>query len=347
MEKQHWFQRPLPRLAQHLGFWVLSYFVFLQLFKTGNAPAKIDHIYTALFHVTLLPAVYLNLLFLFPRLANVRRWPVYLVAVMMLIVIFAWLNDQFFQDWSKNIFPDYFFISYFSWWEICTFYVVYLAITCLLKLSKSWFAISELQKQILAIEKEKVQIELKALKAQINPHFFFNTLNGIYSMSLARDERLPATVLQLSQLMRYFLYESGADLVPLEKEWQMFQDYIALQKIRSASNLNLQQEIEGDIRDQQMAPLLLVTFLENAYKHGAPVSSQHAFIHIKMQVQGTDFRFSITNTKGKVDDVEAGAWKGLGLENVRRRLSLLYPGKHLLEIQDNHDTFTVNLHLQL
>jgi sensor histidine kinase YesM len=347
MQNQQWFQRPLPRMAQHLAFWVLSYFVFLYVFKTGDVPAKIDHIYTALFHICLLPAVYINLWVLLPRFGTARRWPIYLVAVIVLIILFTWINENFFQDWSKHILSDYFFISYFTWWEISLFYVVYLAVTCLLKLSKSWFALTELQRQLLATEKEKVQIELKALKAQVNPHFFFNTLNGIYSMSLARDERLPATVLQLSQLMRYFLYESGADLVPLEKEWQVFQDYIALQKIRSAGNLNLQQEVEGEIRDQLIAPLLLVTFLENAFKHGAPVSKGTSAIGIYMKVHQNDFNFRIENTKGQVDDVEQGIWKGMGLENVRRRLSLLYPGRHKLEIHDSNNQFVVNLHLQL
>jgi two-component system, LytTR family, sensor kinase len=347
MKKQHWFQRPLPRLAQHLAFWVLSFFVFLQLFKEDGPAQKIDYIYTALFHFSLLPAVYINLSVLFPRLVNARRWPLYLLAVVALIAVFTWLNDGFFQDWSTYLLPGYFFISYFTWWETSLFYVVYLSVTSLLKLSKSWFAISELQRRLLETEKEKVQIELKALKAQVNPHFFFNTLNGIYSMSLARDERLPATILQLSQLMRYFLYESTADLVSLEKEWQVFQDYIALQKIRSTSNLNLQQEVEGEIRDQQIAPLLLVTFLENAFKHGAPAGNETSYIRIFLQVLEKDFNFRIENTKGQVDDVEPGIWKGMGLENVRRRLSLLYPGKHSLDISDQDDRFVVQLHLQL
>jgi sensor histidine kinase YesM len=284
---------------------------------------------------------------LLPRFATARRWPAYVLSLVALIILFTWINENFFQDWSKYILPRYFFISYFTWWEIGLFYGVYLAVTSLLKLSKSWFALSELQRRLLATEKEKVQIELKALKAQINPHFFFNTLNGIYSMSLARDERLPATVLQLSQLMRYFLYESASDTVPLEKEWQVFQDYIALQKIRSASNLNLQQAVEGEIRDQQIAPMLLVTFLENAFKHGAPVSKERSVIRILLRVHQNDFHFRIENTVGPVDDIEQGIWKGMGLENVRRRLSLLYPGRHTLDIQESNNQFVVNLHLQL
>src|SRR5262245_20462095 len=127
------------RLAQHLAFWVLSYFVFLQLFKTGANPEKVDYIYTALFHGTLLPAVYINLRFLLPRLATARRWPLYVVSIAIVIAVFTWLNEIFFQDWSKYVLPDYFFISYFSWWEISLFHLVYLSVTSLLKLSKSWF----------------------------------------------------------------------------------------------------------------------------------------------------------------------------------------------------------------
>ena len=108
-----------------------------------------------------------------------------------------------------------------------------------MKLSKSWFVVSRLQRQLLETDKQRVQAELKALKAQINPHFFFNTLNSIYSMSLDKDERLPGTVLQLSELMRYFLYEAREDLVLLSKEIHVLNDYIALQKIRSDEKLKV------------------------------------------------------------------------------------------------------------
>src|SRR5262249_2491108 len=151
--------------------------------------------------------------------------------------------------------------------------------------SKSWFTVNDLQRQLLQSEKEKVQIELKALKAQINPHFFFNTLNGIYSMSLDKDERLPQTILQLSHLMRYFLYEVNEDIVSLEKELQILQDYIDLQKIRSANELQVIKKIEGEISKQLIAPLLLITFLENAFKHGAKGTTGPASIHLLLQVQ--------------------------------------------------------------
>jgi sensor histidine kinase YesM len=346
MNKGRWLYHPLFRLLQHLVFWVLSYVVFVQLFKTGIRPEKIDYIYSGVFHGTIIPAVYINLGWLLPRLANYRRWGWYVPAVVLLVVLFSWLNYSFFQDWSKYILSDYFFISYFTVWEVSLFFVVYLAITSLLKLSRSWFVVNDLQRRLLQMETEKVQVELKALKAQVNPHFFFNTLNGIYSMTLDKDERLSQTILQLSHLMRYFLYESGEDFVPLEKEWQIVEDYIALQRIRSNEQLQLEKRVEGEIEQQRIAPLLLVTFLENAFKHGAKGNTGAVSIRLLLQVLPDRIRFEVQNTRGQVDEAYAHH-KGVGLENVRRRLELLYPGKHVLLFRETVNDFIVTLELKV
>jgi sensor histidine kinase YesM len=334
--KSPWLNHPFSRSIQHLAFWVLSFIIFLQVFKGGQTVEKIDYVYTALFHTTLIPAVYINLLWLLPRLASNRRWPLYIVCVCGLILLFSWLNDAFFQNWSGKLLPNYFFISYFTYWEISLFFLVYLATTSLLKLSKSWFVVNELQRQLLQTEKEKVQMELRALKAQVNPHFFFNTLNGIYSMALDKDERLPGTVLRLSHLMRYFLYESKEDLVPFEKEWQVLQDYIGLQQIRSDGLWQIEKKFEGVIEQQQIPPFLLIIFVENAFKHGT------AYIRLLLTIQGNDLTFRLENQKGM--PVQE---KGLGLENVRRRLELLYPGRHRLSIEDSDNQFTITLQLSL
>lgn len=345
--RKTWLQQPVWRLLQHLVFWVLSYIIFLNAFKSGASAEKIDYIYTALFQVTLLPAVYLHLEWLLPRFANQRNWLLYAAAVIIVIISFTWVNFSFFQNWSKYIFPDYFFISYFTIWEVGAFFIIYLAISSLLKLSKSWFAVNELQRRLLLTEKEKVQIELRALKSQINPHFFFNTLNGIYAMTLDKDERLPQTVLQLSQLMRYLLYESREDFVPLEREWQVVQDYISLQRIRSDSALLIEKQVEGEIRNQSIPPLLLITFLENAFKHGGKSNTNPATIRIWLHIKENRFNFRIENTKGQVDNVEQNDYKGVGLENVQRRLALLYPGRHELSIHETPSHFIVQLQLQV
>ena len=338
---------PIVRFAQHLVFWVLSYIAFVQLFKTGEKLEKIDYIYTALFHVTILPVVYINLWLLLPRLANQRRWWLYLPLLLGLTALFGWLNYSFFQDWSKYVLPNYFFISYFRWWEVMLFFVVYIGITSLLKLSRSWFLVNELQHRLLVTEAEKVQVELKALRSQVNPHFFFNTLNGIYSMSLDKDDRLPQTVLQLSHLMRYFLYETKEELVLLEREWQMLLDYISLQRIRSGIALQVEHVLEGEIGQQRIAPLLLITFVENAFKHGAKGNTGDVLIDLLVRVQGNKVFFKVKNPRGVVDEVEKDEHKGVGLDNVRRRLELLYPDRHTLSIWQTDADFVVTLELNL
>ena len=348
MKKKYWeLNHPILRIIQHLGFWVLSFFVFLYLFKTGATPEKIDYVYTILFQLTLIPAVYLNIELLLPKLGNRKRILFYLFSLAIIIIFFAWINYNFFDNWSAKVFPDYFFISYFTFREIVLFFTVYIIITMLLKLSKSWFLVSGLQKELLEKEKQKAKVELKALKAQINPHFFFNTLNSIYSMALDKDERLPGTVLQLSDLMRYFLYGSRDNFIPLEKDLTVVKEYIALQKLRSNAQLDIETKISGEISDQQIAPLLLITFLENAFKHGAKGSTENTFIKLDIKVEKNKLNFTVENNKGIIDEVKTGDDNGLGLENVKRQLELLYPGKHLLNIKDGQDRFVVALQLSL
>jgi len=200
---------------------------------------------------------------------------------------------------------------------------------------------------IIGNRKAKSAAELKALKAQINPHFFFNTLNSIYSMSLDKDERLPGTVLQLSELMRYFLYESREDLVPLSKEIHVLNDYIALQKIRSDEKLKIKTEMEEDHGQQKIAPLLLIAFVENAFKHGAKGSTGDVFINIKLTTAQNTINFRVENNKGVVDEAGKDDHGGLGLDNVKRRLELIYPQRHKLLIENSDKFFLVQLQLHL
>jgi sensor histidine kinase YesM len=335
----------VSRIVQHLFFWALSFFVFLQLFKTGSQPGKIDYIYSSLFHATLIPAVYINLRLLLKWFD--KGLALYLSAVTLLIASGTWLNYSFFQYWSQKIFPDYFFISYFSFGQVSLFFIIYIIITSLLHFSKSWFTVNELQRRLLESQKQKAQIELKALKAQINPHFFFNTLNSIYSMALDKDDRLPVTVLQLSDLMRYFLYESKEDFIPLEKELVVLNNYIALQRIRSGKELEVEIRTEGEILKQQIAPLLLITFLENAFKHGAKGSTGPAYIRMLLQAEDQQLNFRLENNTGTIGEPGSNNYKGVGLENVKRQLELLYPGKHQLTVSEQAHSFVVRLQLTL
>lgn len=348
MKKKYWeLNHPLLRILQHLAFWVLSFILFLQLFKTGSKPEKVDYIYTALFQLSLIPAVYINIEWLLPKFGKRKTILLYTILLAIVIILFSWINYKFFADWSSKLLPTYFFISYFTLKEIIFFFTAYIIISSLLKLSKSWFWVSELEKELLEKEKQKAEVELKALKAQINPHFFFNTLNSIYSMALDKDERLPDTILQLSDLMRYFLYESKDNFIPLEKELAVLNNYIALQKIRSGAQVNIETKISGVTDHKQIAPLLLITFLENAFKHGVKGVAEKPFIRLDMKVEKNKFFFSVENNKGIVDEIKSVEHGGLGLENIRRQLELLYPKKHALEIKNSKDNFAVQLQLDL
>jgi LytS/YehU family sensor histidine kinase len=207
--------------------------------------------------------------------------------------------------------------------------------------------VSELEKELLEKEKQKTEVELKALKAQINPHFFFNTLNSIYSMALDKDERLPNTILQLSDLMRYFLYESKDNFIPLDKELVVLTNYVDLQKIRSDAQLNIEINRSGEISGQKIAPLILITFLENAFKHGAKGGTEKTFIKLNIEIEKNKLNFSVENNKGTIDEIKSGDHKGLCLENIKRQLELLYPKKHFLKIKNMKDNFGVQLQLDL
>ena len=335
------------RIMQHVVFILVIYFILLNIFKFNSPPARVDYVYTTLFLVTVLPVVYLHLYWLLPQLRRKQFLFYYSIPLALITAASIWINIQLFDHWSATLFPGFYFISYYTWWEISLFFVAFIILTTLLKLSKSWFLVNRLQRELLEKEKQRVQEELKALKAQVNPHFFFNTLNSIYSMSLDKDERLPGTILQLSELMRYFLYQSNEDLVPLAKEIEVLNDYIALQRIRSDQRLEITTVIEGDAGQQKIAPLLLIPFVENSFKHGVKGEVGATFINLKISLNGNSLNFFLENNKGTVDVVENNDHKGLGLGNVKRRLELLYPGRHHLLIQDKGKDFIVNLQLQL
>lgn len=344
MAEKKIFNKRWVRIAQHIAFWLVSYFVMLHLFKYSPIPEKVDYIYTALFHMLVIPAVYLHLVLLLPRLNKKKGWVSYIPFFLLLLALFTFLNYKFFQDWSIYVFPDYYFISYYNWWEIALIYFIYITITSLIKSAKTAFVLYQVRAELEETEKQKVQMELKALKSQINPHFLFNTLNGIYSMALDRDNRLPDTVLQLSDLMRYFLYEAKDDVVPLQKELQLLDTYIALQKLRLGDDLRVDVIKKGEVSNQKIAPLLLITFLENAFKHGDK-SAEGEFLWLEIIINKEHLYFKLKNKKGPDNLLDTNEYKGLGLDNIRRRLELIYPGDYSLDIQNEDVYFIVELDL--
>ncbi|SEW15437.1 Histidine kinase [Chitinophaga sp. YR573] len=194
-------------------------------------------------------------------------------------------------------------------------------------------------------EKEKLNAELSYLKAQINPHFLFNTLNSIYSLAIDKSDQTPAAIVKLSGMMRYVISDSGHHLVSLSKEIDYINNYIALQKIRFGNAVPLSFRVSGVYVGEQIAPLILISFVENAFKHGVN-AAEDSDIRIEINITLHQLHFTAFNNKVTVQEMPEDKG-GLGIVNTRKRLELLYPGRHTLEIIDDPNYFSVSLLLQL
>ncbi|HPI55176.1 MAG TPA: histidine kinase [Chitinophagaceae bacterium] len=198
--------------------------------------------------------------------------------------------------------------------------------------------------QLKQTEKSKRDAELAYLRSQVNPHFIFNTLNSIYSMAIRKSDNTANAILQLSGLMRYSLLDAKSDLVYLRDEFTYINDYIALQRSRLGNSIELEFSEEGDCADLQIAPLLIIPFIENAFKHGVN-AEENSSIHIRLQIQQQVLKVEVKNNKVQLHDhIEKS---GLGIENTQKRLELIYPTKHQLDIIDLPDTFSVHLTIHL
>jgi sensor histidine kinase YesM len=191
--------------------------------------------------------------------------------------------------------------------------------------------------------KEKLQAELSYLKAQINPHFLFNTLNSIYALAIDKSDHTATAVVKLSGMMRYVLSEAHRDLVSLQKELEYISGYIELQRLRLDDSVQLHFAITGEVRDLRIAPLILIPFVENAFKYGVN-PEEDSNISIGIDITGDELHLSVLNHKVTVQPAEES---GLGISNTRHRLSLLYPGQHDLHISDTPESFFVSLNMKL
>lgn len=194
-------------------------------------------------------------------------------------------------------------------------------------------------------EKEKLSAQISSLKSQINPHFLFNTLNNIYATAIDQSPQTAEMVERLSEMMRYTMRETQNDFVPLEEEINHIENFIELQKMRLESKIKFEYTIEGNFSELQIAPMLLIPFIENAFKHGVN-SEQDSNIRIKIDTRESELHFLVTNHKVNVQS-EAIERNGLGIENTRHRLNLIYPSRHLLTIKENEKDFLVSLHINL
>jgi sensor histidine kinase YesM len=281
---------------------------------------------------------YINLYFLIPRYLFAKKYAHYtgflFVLVFLTASLITWIiNDLDLDsiDWSSR------------------FVVTLIALTALALLTSGGKLLVEYLRKMMKfkeIENKQLKDELALLKEQIQPHFLFNTLNNLYGL-ITQDQNQKAAeiTLKLSDLMRYLLESSKTDKVSLKKEIQFLEDYLSLEKIRLSKNTDIRFEVSGIVSDVFVAPLLFIPLVENAFKHGLNTITADSFAHFSLSVQGKDLFIEAKNSLGK--SLENSPESGTGIANLRKRLQLIYPNNHLLDIQKSNDEYKVVLHIQL
>ena len=341
------------RIALHFGFW-LSYLILSSYITAdlGNSSYKeyswlyrLGIAITEKLGIVFIQAAIFYWLFYF-CLPRMKRWNVINILQIIFGVAFSvilyriWVGYIVYplvygEAYKGN--PFGISLMFFSLINIFSFVGIAGAIKLILNRQKQ----RAVQQQLI---QEKLQSELHFLRAQINPHFFFNTLNNIYGLARKQSKDTAEVVMRLSKLMRFILYECTSDRIPIIQEIKVLEDYIELEKIRYDERLKIDIIKEIDDFDQPIAPLLLLPFVENSFKHGASEMRFETEIRLNIILKNKQLTFSIFNTR----DLELKkSEKGLGLQNVKRQLVLLYPDAHELAIEEAKDSFNVQLKIDL
>lgn len=202
------------------------------------------------------------------------------------------------------------------------------------------------EKVAISIEKEKLDTEMKFLKSQINPHFLFNVLNNIYALTVIKSDKAPDNLMRLSEMLRYMLYDSNDGKVSLQKEIDYLENYISLASLKDSRGLNIKVDLDKSQADLKIAPLLFIPFVENTFKHSKIEDLKNGFINISLETSHKQLEFSIENSIPNVV-FKKDKLGGIGLPNTKQRLKLLYPHKHLLNITESDNIYSVFLKLDL
>ncbi len=334
-----------PRLIiLHISFW--SLFVFYRLFDyTQYIPLETAINFIAVPLVFNVLVSYLHYFFILPFLIQKKeywKYVLYLILVLVGIMVLRFLADTFFmmplsqdQEYYSSIhFPRILSVL----WGFMTFIIF----TGMIKFTADWFKIENEKKQL---ENEKLHAELNYLKAQINPHFLFNTLHNLNYLVQGKREEAPQIIVRLSNIMRYMIYDANKDLVSVSKEVQYMRDYIELERIRLNNPFNIVFHTSEIYKNTQIAPLILFTFLENAFKHGISDKTPNCWISVDLHQEKNTLIYTIINSKIKVENTKEKS--GFGLGNVKKRLELHYPDSHKLLISESEEHFEVKLTIDL
>ncbi|UFH54299.1 sensor histidine kinase [Spirosoma sp. KNUC1025] len=334
---------PVKYALVHTAYWVLitGFFLYEKRYLIYKAGLPYFVACVVIRVALLIGIAYLNLHYLLPRYLLTGRYLRYVSLVLLSIV--GYLLIQAFYDYliygfiiaptqSRNWLETLSYNFFSTLW--------YLGLMVPLKLSIDWY---EQQRLLQKIAVEKLQAEVNFLRSQVNPHFLFNILNNLYALTLKKSDLAPDMVLKLSEMMEYMLYDSNDTRVPLEREINYLQNYIELEKLRCGDYSDIALHIQGSPNGQEIAPLLLLPLVENAFKHGIGKQAEKSWLHGTLTLKPTAVDITIENNKPTT--LPKNAKGGIGLTNLRKRLELLYPGRYTLQTEDRLNTYKAALHI--
>ena len=322
----------------HLSTWfILLLTIHLYLYFEGK-----DFETISFFRIGLgIIVFYINYLILVPKLFFKRKVFLYILVAILLCII---ASNIIYQIEISHFFTSYFDKNHQHHKSRVIAFMVYsssVTMGAIIRTYKKWTE-NELSKK--EIENQKNISELEALKNQINPHFLFNSLNSICSLAVKKSDDAPEAIIMLSELMRYMLYETKSKFVPLTKEIEHINNYVNLQKLRLANKKGVLLHIDGNIINQKIPPLLLISFIENAFKYGVD-NQGNTNVNIIITVDNNNFSFTCSNSvNSKRKDKKSS---GIGIQNTKKRLNLLFPNSHELVIVNETNEFSVHLSLKL
>lgn len=330
----------------HASFWAVYISFFVYWLSSFQQAPDIDWtrvFTTATIHIVAAMLIsYINYFYFLPQFLFKKKLVLFIVLFIASFSILAYVRIQSERYFIESYFGshEYLYRDRFVAQTIFSNLSIVLFVS-LLRFAADWLDLQTTRKEI---EKEKLTAELNFLKAQVNPHFLFNTLNNLYYLAYSKSENTTEVIEKLSRMMRYMIYDSNYPLVQLSKEIEYMQNYISLEKLRISDMVKINFSIEGDVDSVMITPLILITFLENAFKHGVSNTSQESWVEVALDCKPGQLNFTVSNSKPSVSKIDQKS--GIGLQNAKRRLELSYPEKHSLKMNELANEYRVHLHLK-
>jgi sensor histidine kinase YesM len=341
------------RLGRHTLFWLVCLIFFGFIYGSFWRFENINHAHAFVEALIFLPMhifmSYLIIYFLLPRYLFTGKYFSLLIGIIVLVPLTAiisflisqWVINPYRQAMNLPLASNSLFLGFMAGLRGSN---TVAGFATAIKLVKYWYFKKE---ENALLEKEKLKAELEVLKGQLQPHFLFNTLNNLYSLVLLKSKDAPEVVLKLSELLRYILTESAKDKIRLTEELSIIKAYIALEQLRFGTRLDLTINIRGEIEDKWIAPLLILPIVENAFKHGANEMLEQSWVSLDISVADKQLKLKLINGKAVGNAGLVAYSTGIGLQNLQKRLNLIYPGKHELKTHSESETFMVSLQLEL